>query len=156
MAHPVEGKAHQQRGREPARLERGKAQEQWEIRRVKEKEATRPVQGEAQQQWKRTSVEKLRIRAEVYCGKGVLEEVQLLELGWMTKEVVVSYLVCKRCGERGCHVGDNRGQGVICSKRQEVLNWCGCKGKAAHGQENRKAQQKRRVVKRRSGEPSKC
>jgi len=28
--------------------------------------------------------------------------------------------------------------------------------KAAHGQENRKAQQKRGVVERRSGEPSKC
>jgi len=49
----------------------------------------------------------------VYCRKGVPEEAQLLELGWMTKEVVVLYLVCERCGERGCHVEDNRGQGVI-------------------------------------------
>jgi len=74
-------------------------------------------------------VEKLRIRAEVYCGKGVPEEAQLLELGWMTKEVVVSYLVCKRYRERGCHVEDNRGQGVIPWRKQKVLSWCGCKGK---------------------------
>ena len=33
-------------------------------------------------------MEKLRIRAEVYCGKGVPEEAQLFELGWTTKEVV--------------------------------------------------------------------
>jgi len=44
-------------------------------------------------------VEKLRIRAEVYCRKGILEEAQLLELRWITKEVVVLYLVCERCEE---------------------------------------------------------
>jgi len=65
----------------------------------------------------------------VYCGKGVPEEAQLLELGWMTKEVVVSYLVCERCRERGCHVEDNRGQGVIPWTKQKALSWCGCKGK---------------------------
>jgi len=65
----------------------------------------------------------------VYCGKGVPEEAQLLELGWMTKEVVVLYLVCERCGERGCHVEDNRGQGVIPWTKQKALSWCGCKGK---------------------------
>jgi len=47
----------------------------------------------------------------------------------MTKEVVVSYLVCKRCGERGCHVEDNRGQGVIPWTKRKTLSWCGCKGK---------------------------
>jgi len=45
------------------------------------------------------------------------------------KEVVVSYLVCKRCGERGCHVEDNRGQGVISWTKQKALSWCGYKGK---------------------------
>jgi len=83
-----------------------------------------------QQEWKRTLVKKLRIRAEMYCGKGIPEEAQLLELGWMTKEVVVLYLVCKRCRERGCHVEDNRGQGVIPWTKQKVLSWYGCKGKA--------------------------
>ena len=47
----------------------------------------------------------------------------------MTEGVVVSYLVYQRCKERGCHVEDNRGQGVISSKRQETLNWYGCKEK---------------------------
>jgi len=63
----------------------------------------------------------------VYCGKGVPEEAQLLELGWMTEEVVVSYLVCERCRSRGCHVENNREQGVISSKKRETLTWCGCK-----------------------------
>jgi len=129
VARPYKGKAHQEK--KPARLVRGKLQEcgEREVRRVKEKAAC-PEKGEAQQEeWKRTPVEKLRIRAEVYCGKGVPEEVQLLELGWMTKEVVVSYLVCERCEEWGCHVEDNRGQGVIPWTKCKTLNWCGCKGK---------------------------
>jgi len=96
------------------------------LRRIEEEKAVHPVQGKAQQ--KRTSVKKPRIRAEVYCGKGVPEEAQLLELGWITKEVVVLYLVCKRCEERRCHVEDNRGQGVIFSKKQKALNWCRCIG----------------------------
>jgi len=104
-------------------------------------------------------VEKLRIRAEVYCGKGVPEEAQLLELGWVT-EVVVSYLVCKRYGNRGCHVENNRGHGVISRRKLEEMKWYGCKEKreenAVHSQENRKVQQERGVVKRRSGGSSKC
>jgi len=99
VAHPREGKVHQRERR---------------LRRIEEEKVARPIKGEVQQEeWKRTPVEKLKIQAEVYCGKGVPEEAQLLELGWMTKEVVVSYLVCKRCGEWGCHIEDNRGQGVI-------------------------------------------
>jgi len=45
------------------------------------------------------------------------------------KEVVVLYLVCERCRERGCHVEDNRGQGVIPWTKQKALNWYGCKRK---------------------------
>ena len=119
VACPRKGKAHQGERRE--------------VRRVEEEKAARPVKGEAQQEWKRTSVEKLRIRAEVYCGKGVPEEAQLFELGWTTKEVVVSYLICERCRERGCHVEDNRGQGVIPWARHKALSWCGCKGKRVEG-----------------------
>jgi len=115
VACPREGKVHQRERRE--------------VRRVEERKAARPEKRKAQQEWRRTPVEKLRIRVEVYCGKGVPEEAQLLELGWMTKEVVVSYLVCERCGERGCHVEDNRGQGVIPFWKWKELSWCGCKGK---------------------------
>jgi len=117
VAHPRERKAHQGERRE--------------VRRVEGSEAVRPEKGEAQQEWKRTPVEKLRIRAEVYCGKGIPEEAQLLELGWMTEEVVVSYLVCERCRERGCYVEDNRGQGVIPWTKQKALSWCRCKRKRA-------------------------
>jgi len=118
VVRPKEGKVHQGERR---------------LRRVEEGEAAHPVQGKAQQEWRRTPVEKLRIQAEVYCGKGVLEEAQLLELGWMTKEVVVSYLVCERCREWGCHVEDNRGQGVIPWTKRKTLSWCGCKGKKVEG-----------------------
>jgi len=55
----------------------------------------------------------LRKRAKEHCGKGVLEEACLLELGWCTKEVIVTYVQCKRCGEKGCHVEENRRQGMI-------------------------------------------
>jgi len=67
VARHREGKAHQGERRE--------------VRRVEERKAAYPRKGEAQQEWRRTPVEKLRIRAEVYCGKGVPEEAQLLELG---------------------------------------------------------------------------
>jgi len=67
VACPREGEAHQGERRE--------------VRRVEGSDAARPEKGEVQQEWKRTLVEKLRIRAEVYCGKDVPEEAQLLELG---------------------------------------------------------------------------
>ena len=86
---------------------------------------------EAQQGWKRSSVEELRKRVEEYCGRGVLEEAQLLELGWCTREVVVLYLTCERCGSQGYHMEDNRGQGVILRRKLEEIKWCGCIGKAA-------------------------
>jgi len=83
---------------------------------------------EAQQEWKRSSVEELRKKAEEHCGKGVPEEVQLLELKWMTGEIVVSYLTCKY-GEKGFHVEDNLGQGVIPFWKWKELSWYGYKGK---------------------------
>jgi len=49
-------------------------------------------------------------------------ETCLLELGWYTKEVIVLYVECERCGQKGCHVEENREQEVI-SDRQK---WCGC------------------------------
>jgi len=81
VAHPDEGKVYQKE-RKPVCPVREKVQErERRLRRMKEEKTACPVKGEAQQEWKRTPVEKLRIRAEVYCGKGVLEEAQLLELG---------------------------------------------------------------------------
>jgi len=74
-----------------------------------------------QQGWRRSSVEELRKRVEEYCERGVPEEAQLLELGWCTREVVVLYLTCERCGNQGCHVKDNRGQGVISRRKLEEM-----------------------------------
>jgi len=112
VARPTEGKAHQEE-RRPARPIKEKAQEgEKRLRRIEEEKAVCSAKGEAQQEWRRSSIEELRKKAEEHCGKGVPREAQLLELGWMTEEIVVSYLTCK-CGEKGSHVEDNRGQGVI-------------------------------------------
>ena len=63
-----------------------------------------------------------------------------MELEWHTKEVIVLYMECEGCGQKGCHVEENRGQRVI-SDRQK---WCGCwkrrKTEAVHPKK-RKAQQ---------------
>jgi len=131
VAPPIEGKAYQEKGR-PAHPIREKVQKREKrLRRVEEEKVVCPGRGKVQQEWKRTSVEKLRIKAEVDCGKGIPEEAQLLELGWMTEEVVVSYLVCKRCRSKGYHVEDNRGQGVIPRRKLEEMKWCGCTRKTA-------------------------
>ena len=112
VACPREGKAHQGEKR-PVHPVREKAQEgEKRLRRVKESEATCPVQEEVQQGWKRGSIEELRKKVEEHYGKGVPREMRLLELGWMTKKIVVSYLTCK-CREKRSYVEDNWGQGVI-------------------------------------------
>ena len=115
--------------RRPAHPIREKVQKgEKKLRRVEEGEAACPVQGKVQQERKRSSIEELRKKAEEHCGKGVPREAQLLELGWITEEVVVSYLTCK-CGEKGSHVENNREQGVIPFWKWKELSWCGCKEK---------------------------
>jgi len=64
----------------------------------------------------------LQQKVQEHCGEGIPDEAYLLELGWYTKEVIVSYVECKRCRQKGCQVEENRGQEVI-SDRQK---WCGC------------------------------
>jgi len=58
--------------------------------------------------WRRSLVAELRKRVEKHCGKGMPEEACLLKLGWCTKEVIVTYVQCERCGEKRCHVKKNR------------------------------------------------
>jgi len=128
VAHPNRGKAHQEE-RRLARPIREKAQEgEKRLRRMEKEKVVRPAKGEAQQEWRRSSKEELRKKAEEHCGKGVPREAQLLGLGWMTEEIVVLYLTCK-CGEKGSHVEDNWGQGVIPFWKWKRLSWCGCKEK---------------------------
>ena len=75
----------------------------------------------------------LRKRAEWYCGPTVPQDAELWELGWRSQGAVVTYLKCSRCGEGGCHVEDDRGQGVVPYWKREKMNWCGCKGKRVEG-----------------------
>jgi len=49
----------------------------------------------------------------------------LLELGWYTREVIVTYMQCERCGEKECHMEENRGQEVIKDRQK----WCRCQKK---------------------------
>jgi len=77
-------------------------------------------------------VAELRKKVEEHCGKGVPEKACLLELGWYIEKVIVIYVQCKKCKEKGCHVEENRRQGVIKNRQR----WCGCIEKVAHGQEN--------------------
>jgi len=151
VARPNGGKAHQEE-RRPAHPIRKKAQEgEKRLRRMEEEKAARPAKGEAQQEWRRSSIEELRKKAEEHCGKGVPREVQLLELGWMTEEIVVSYLTCQ-CGEKGSHVEDNWGQGVILFWKWKELSWCGCKGKTEE-KAARPREAKAQQSGARSGEP---
>ena len=69
----------------------------------------------------------LQQKVQEHCGEGIPDKACLLELGWYTKEVIVTYMECEKCEEKGCHVNDNREQGVIrdrqrwyrCQKRKE-------------------------------------
>jgi len=63
-------------------------------------------------------VTELTKRVEEHCGKGMLDEACLLELGWRTKEVIVTYMQCERCGEKGCYMEENRRQGVIKNRQR--------------------------------------
>ena len=76
-------------------------------------------------------MEELRRKAEEHYGKGIPEEVCLLELGWYTEKVIVSYLACERYGSQRCHVKDNRRQGVISRRKLEEMKWCRYIGKVA-------------------------
>ena len=60
----------------------------------------------------------LKKRAKKHCGKGVPEEVCLLELEWCIKEVIVTYMQYERCGEKGCYVEENRRQEVIKNRQR--------------------------------------
>jgi len=68
----------------------------------------------------------LQQKAQEHYGKNIPDKVCLLELRWYTKKIVVSYLVCERCGKQECHMEENRGQEVILRRQLEAMKWCGC------------------------------
>jgi len=51
--------------------------------------------------------------------ENVPENVQLLELGWMTKEVIATYIECRWCRKKRIHRKNNRGQGVLRGRKLE-------------------------------------
>ena len=51
--------------------------------------------------------------------ESVPEEVHLLELGQCIREVIVTYIEYERCRQKGCHVEENRGQGVILNRQRQ-------------------------------------
>jgi len=113
VAHLNEEKAHQEE-RRPARPIRKKVQEgEKRLRRMEEEKAVHPIWGKTQQEWRRSSMEELRKKAEEHCGKGVLKEARLLELGWYTPEIIVTYNKCRGCGRKESYAEDNRGHGVL-------------------------------------------
>lgn len=83
------------------------------MRRTEEEMAHIAKPREVQQEWRRSSEAELRKRVEEYCGKRMPKGVYLLELGWCMEEVIVMYMQYKRCGEKKCHVKENRRQAVI-------------------------------------------
>jgi len=53
--------------------------------------------------------------------ENIPEDAQLLELGWITEEVIATYIGCRWCGKKRMHREDNRGQGVLRGKRLEEV-----------------------------------
>jgi len=59
-------------------------------------------------------------KVQEYCGvENVPEDIRLLGLGWMTEEVVVTYIECKWCRKKEMYREDNRGQGVLRGRKLE-------------------------------------
>jgi len=66
-------------------------------------------------------------KVQEYCRvENVPENAQLLELGWITKEVIVTYIECRWCRKKGMYREDNRGQGVLKGRKLEEAEWYGC------------------------------
>jgi len=80
-------------------------------------------------------MEELRKRAEEHCGTNVPREAQLLELGWYTPEVIVTYNKCRGCRRKGSYAEDNRGQRVL----RDRTFWYRCKRKESSVPTERKS-----------------
>ena len=57
--------------------------------------------------------------------KGVPEKAWLLELGWYTLEMIVTYNEYRGCEKKESYAEDNRSQGVL----QNRKFWCECQEK---------------------------
>ena len=92
-----------------------------EKERKRREEAACSIRGKAQQQeevrgmelvcpnWKKT---------QEYCGaKNIPEDIWLLELEWITGEVIATYIECRWYGKKGIYWEDNRRQEVLRRRR---------------------------------------
>jgi len=82
-----------------------------------------PIEGKAQQ-WekarKRELVHPNWEKIQEYCEmKNVLEDTRPLELGWMTEEVIVTYIECRWCRKKGIYREDNIEQEVLKERKLE-------------------------------------
>jgi len=78
-------------------------------------------------QQKRRPVHSNWEKAQEYCRvENIPKDAWLLELGWMTEEVVATYIKCKWYRKKGMHREDNKGQGVLRERKLEEAKWCGC------------------------------
>jgi len=66
------------------------------------------LQKAQQKEWRRSPVHILQRKAQEHCGESIPDKACLLELGWYTKEVIVSYVEYERCGWKECHIEENR------------------------------------------------
>ena len=51
--------------------------------------------------------------------KDMLEDARPLELGWMTGEIIVTYIECRWCRKKRIYREDNIGQGVLKERKLE-------------------------------------
>ena len=77
----------------------------------------------------------------------MLEDAQLLKLGWIIEEVVATYIGCRWCGKKGMHRENNRGQGVLRGRKLEEAEWYGYP-KQRRKEEEAACPTKRKVQKR--------
>ena len=54
------------------------------------------------------------------------EDAWLLELEWITEEVIATYIECRQCGKKEIYWKNNREQGDFRGRRLEEAEWCGC------------------------------
>ena len=82
-----------------------------------------PIEGKAQQWEKARKGELVHPnweKIQEYCEmKNVLEDTRPLELGWMTEEVIVTYIECRWCRKKGIYREDNIEQEVLKERKLE-------------------------------------
>jgi len=96
-----------------------------ERKRRREEKAARVTRPQKAQQEGKLACPNWEKTQEYYGVENVPENTWLLELGWMTGEVIVTYIKCRWCEKKEVYREDNRGQEVLKGKKLEEAEWCG-------------------------------